>query len=91
VFALVLEILVPELAAEITRKLDIPTIGIGSGPGCAGQVLVVNDLLGFGLRKAPSFATPRADLAGVIGQAVGEYVAEVKAQPGARAKGPVLV
>lgn len=78
-FALVLEMLVPELAAEITALLDIPTIGIGSGQGCAGQVLVVNDLLGLNTRPAPSFAKPRADLAGIIGQAVRDYVAEVKA------------
>lgn len=90
-FALVLEMLVPELAAEITRTLDIPTIGIGSGAACAGQVLVVNDLLGLGIRKAPGFATPRADLAGIISGAAGAYVAEVKAQPGARAKGPAIV
>lgn len=79
-FAVVLEFIVEDLAAEITRQLDIPTIGIGSGPDCAGQVLVVNDLIGLNARPAPSFATPRADVAGVIRQAVAGYVAELKAQ-----------
>jgi 3-methyl-2-oxobutanoate hydroxymethyltransferase len=87
-FAVVLEMLVPELAAEITGLLDIPTIGIGSGEGCAGQVLVVNDVLGFNTRPAPSFAKPRADLAGIIERAVREYVAEVKA---ARPAGPAAL
>jgi len=91
-FAVVLEMLVPELAAEITRMLDIPTIGIGSGATTSGQVLVVNDLLGFNIRKAPGFASPKADLAAVIRTAVGAYVEEVKAtRPAAGKKGPVLV
>ena len=78
-FAIVLEFVVPELAEKITRLLDIPTIGIGSGPGCAGQVLVINDLIGLNIQPVPSFATPKADVAAIIRQAVGEYVAEVKA------------
>jgi 3-methyl-2-oxobutanoate hydroxymethyltransferase len=90
-FAIVLELIVPEVANEITRQLDIPTIGIGSGPGCAGQVLVVNDLIGLNTQPAPSFATPRADVAAIIREAVAGYVAEVKgshspAQPIARAQ-----
>jgi 3-methyl-2-oxobutanoate hydroxymethyltransferase len=78
-FAIVLECVTPVLAAEITRSLSIPTIGIGSGKDCAGQVLVVNDLIGLSVNPPPSFAKPRADVAGVIRQAVGEYVAETKA------------
>lgn len=77
-FAIVLEMVVPELAAEITRELRVPTIGIGSGNGCSGQVLVVNDLIGLGVRPAPKFARPRADVAGEIRRAVSEYVLEVK-------------
>ena len=79
-FAIVLECVTPVLAAEITRTLSIPTIGIGSGKDCAGQVLVVNDLIGLSVNPPPSFAKPRADVAGVIRQAVGEYVAETKAE-----------
>lgn len=82
-FALVLELIVPELATEITRQLEIPTIGIGSGTGCSGQVLVVNDLIGLSIAKPPSFAKPRADVAGSIRQAVAEYIAEVKTKPDA--------
>jgi 3-methyl-2-oxobutanoate hydroxymethyltransferase len=78
-FAIVLEFVVPELAAEITRALDIPTIGIGSGADCAGQVLVINDLIGLNVQPVPSFARPKADVAAIIRRAVGEYVAEVKA------------
>lgn len=78
-FAIVLELVVPELAAEITRLLDIPTIGIGSGTDCAGQVLVINDLIGLNVEPGPSFAKPKADVASIIRKAVGAYVAEVKA------------
>jgi 3-methyl-2-oxobutanoate hydroxymethyltransferase len=78
-FAIVLEFVVPELAAEITRLLDIPTIGIGSGPDCAGQVLVINDLIGLNIAPVPSFAKPKADMAGLIRQAVSDYISEVKA------------
>ena len=81
-FAIVLECVTPALAAEITRMLAIPTIGIGSGKDCAGQVLVVNDLIGLGTTPPPSFARPRADVAGIIRQAVGDYVAETKAERG---------
>ena len=89
-FAIVLEFIVPEVAAEITRLLDIPTIGIGSGPDCAGQVLVINDLIGLNVRPVPGFAKPKADVASIIRQAVGEYVAEVKAHPTAKAKEPAI-
>lgn len=80
-FAIVLEFIVPEVAAEITQMLDIPTIGIGSGPDCAGQVLVINDLIGLNVGPVPGFAKPKADVAGIIRHAVAEYVAEVKAHP----------
>ncbi|MDB5527112.1 MAG: 3-methyl-2-oxobutanoate hydroxymethyltransferase [Devosia sp.] len=89
-FAIVLEFIVPEVAAEITQLLDIPTIGIGSGPDCAGQVLVINDLIGLNVRPAPGFTKPKADVAGIIRKAVGEYVAEVKAHPAAKAKEPAV-
>lgn len=89
-FAIVLEFIVPEVAAEITRTLDIPTIGIGSGPDCAGQVLVVNDLIGLNVRPVPGFAKPKADVASIIRKAVGDYVAEVKNHPTAKAKEPAI-
>lgn len=78
-FAIVLEMVVPELAEDITRLLDIPTIGIGSGEACSGQVLVINDLIGLNTGRTPSFAKPKADVASVIRKAVGDYIAEVKA------------
>ncbi|SMQ86199.1 ketopantoate hydroxymethyltransferase [Devosia lucknowensis] len=81
-FAIVLECVTPVLAAEITRSLAIPTIGIGSGKDCAGQVLVVNDLIGLNVNPPPSFARPRADVASVIKAAVGDYVSETKAVRG---------
>ncbi len=81
-FAIVLECVTPSLAAEITRSLTIPTIGIGSGKDCAGQVLVVNDLIGLSTTPPPSFAKPRADVASIIRAAVGDYVAETKAERG---------
>lgn len=90
-FAIVLELLVPELAAEITRRLTIPTIGIGSGAGCSGQVLVVNDLIGLGLEPPPSFAVPKADVASVIRQAASAYVAELKGPQGKASKEPSIV
>jgi len=77
-FALVLECVMPELSAEITQLLRIPTIGIGSGDGCSGQVLVINDLIGLGIRPAPKFAQPRAQVAETIRGAVREYVQAVK-------------
>lgn len=77
-FAIVLEMVVPELAAEITTLLDMPTIGIGSGPDCAGQVLVINDLIGLGLAPPPSFAKPKADVATIVRDAAAAYIAEVK-------------
>ena len=81
-FAIVLECVTPALAAEITHGLTIPTIGIGSGKDCAGQVLVINDLIGLNITPPPSFARPRADVASVIRTAVAEYVAETKAERG---------
>lgn len=65
-FALVLEGIPRELAALITQRCGIPTIGIGAGPGCDGQVLVVNDLIGLRFGPAPKFARPLADLAATM-------------------------
>ncbi len=77
-FALVLECLTRSVAAEITQAVSIPTIGIGAGPDCDGQVLVLHDLLGLGLDPPPSFARAYADLAGTIRQAVQQYCQDVQ-------------
>ena len=66
------------LAAEITESLDIPTIGIGAGNGCDGQVLVVNDMLGLKEEKGAKFVRRYADLCGVIIEAVRSFVRDVR-------------
>lgn len=76
-FAIVLEHMPSELAGEITRKLTIPTIGIGAGNQCDGQVLVTADLLGLSQRQPP-FAKTYANLRESITTAVQDYAAEVK-------------
>ncbi len=76
--AIVLEGLVPNVAAAITQALAIPTIGIGSGDACSGQILVIHDLLGAFPWFRPPFATPRADLAAAITQAAQEFIAAVR-------------
>jgi 3-methyl-2-oxobutanoate hydroxymethyltransferase len=78
-FAVVLECVPAHLAERITRSLAIPTIGIGAGPGCDGQVMVVNDLLGMTPGKAPKFVKRYADLRAVIGEAASSYAAEIRA------------
>ncbi len=78
-FALVLEMVPAELAAEVTSALRIPTIGIGAGVGCDGQVLVCNDLLGLDMAFSPKFLKRYAELQSPITQAVSEYVREVRA------------
>ena len=78
-FAMVLEC-IPDLVAQaITQRLRIPTIGIGSGPFCDGQVLVTYDLLGLFDRFTPSFVKRYADLSTTIRQATAAYLTEVKA------------
>jgi len=78
-FAVVLEGIPMDLAAEITERLAIPTIGIGAGPHCDGQILVLHDVLGLCERFAPKFAKRYADLWQVATGAVGDYVKEVRA------------
>jgi len=79
VFAVVLESVVPDVAAEITASLKVPTIGIGAGPNCDGQVLVVSDMLGLFEEFRPKFVRRYADLAGDIRKAVGAFCADVRA------------
>ena len=77
-YALVLEAIPAALAIEITRAVSIPTIGIGAGAGCDGQVLVSYDLLGMNPDFSPKFVKRYADLAGVITEAVTRYCDEVR-------------
>ena len=77
-FAVVVEGVPARIASEITAALRIPTIGIGAGPRCDGQVLVLHDLLGLSLR-APRFAKRYAELGRLAAEAVGAYAAEVRA------------
>jgi 3-methyl-2-oxobutanoate hydroxymethyltransferase len=72
-----LEHIPADVAATITSKLSIPTIGIGAGKHCDGQVLVTSDLLGLGSWKPP-FAKAYVDLRSVITGAVQDYAAEVR-------------
>ncbi len=77
-FAIVLEGMPPELAEEITAKAAVPTIGIGAGPECDGQVLVMHDLLGLSGCPAPRFAKPYLNLWEEVGGAALTYLREVR-------------
>jgi 3-methyl-2-oxobutanoate hydroxymethyltransferase len=77
-FAVVLEAVPRELAAQITRDLRIPTIGIGAGPDCDGQILVVHDLLGLTFNQTPKFARQYANVGEVISHAVHAYCDDVR-------------
>jgi 3-methyl-2-oxobutanoate hydroxymethyltransferase len=79
-YALVLECIPAELARIVTSQLRIPTIGIGAGPHCDGQVLVYTDLLGMDLSFTPKFAKHFAELGVAVRDAVAAYVGEVKAR-----------
>lgn len=78
-FALVLELIPPDLSAEVTRALTIPTIGIGAGPHCDGQVLVLQDMLGMFDDFQPKFVRRFAEVGSVIRGAVAQYVQDVAA------------
>jgi 3-methyl-2-oxobutanoate hydroxymethyltransferase len=77
-FSIVLEGIPRELAAEITKSVRIPTIGIGAGPDCDGQILVLHDLLGLTFQEPPKFARRYANVGEVMSQAVREYCADVQ-------------
>jgi 3-methyl-2-oxobutanoate hydroxymethyltransferase len=78
-FAIVLELIPGDLAAEVTAALAIPTIGIGAGEGCDGQVLVLHDMLGLNLDFQPRFLRRFAEMAQGTDDAVREYIRAVKA------------
>jgi 3-methyl-2-oxobutanoate hydroxymethyltransferase len=77
-FAVVLEVIPTELAELITRALRVPTIGIGAGPGCDGEVQVFHDLLGMFEGFAPRHTRRYAQIGDVIRDAVGRYVEDVR-------------
>ena len=77
-FSVVLEAVPRELAAQITRELRIPTIGIGAGPDCDGQILVVHDLLGLSFDQTPKFARQYANVGETISSAVRQYCEDVR-------------
>ncbi|KTB48725.1 3-methyl-2-oxobutanoate hydroxymethyltransferase [Dehalogenimonas alkenigignens] len=77
-FAVVLETMPSELSAYITSRINIPTIGIGAGPGCDGQVQVISDLLGLFTDFVPKHAGRYARLAADIAEAVTTYASDVK-------------
>lgn len=77
-FAVVLECVPAEMAAKVTAELAIPTIGIGAGAGCDGQVLVINDLLGLTSGYIPRFVKAYAQLGEVIPAAVEKFRSDVR-------------
>jgi 3-methyl-2-oxobutanoate hydroxymethyltransferase len=79
-FSLVIESVPARLAALVSHRLEIPTIGIGAGVGCDGQVLVTHDLLGFFDRFTPRFVKKYADLHGEIARALSSFHADVIAR-----------
>jgi 3-methyl-2-oxobutanoate hydroxymethyltransferase len=78
-YAIVLELVPSTLAEEVSQALQIPTIGIGAGAGCDGQILVLYDLLGMNPGFKPKFLKQYAQLHEVIGEALGAYRSEVQA------------
>jgi 3-methyl-2-oxobutanoate hydroxymethyltransferase len=78
VFAVILECVPEDLAGTITKALRVPTIGIGAGPLCDGQVLVFHDLVGFSTGYNPKFVKKYADVQSVISGAVKQYADEVR-------------
>lgn len=79
-FALVLELVKPETAEQISKRLAIPTIGIGSGTGCDGQVLVTHDLAGAFPWFKPRFVNPQGDVAGEIRKAAAHFIEQTRSK-----------
>jgi 3-methyl-2-oxobutanoate hydroxymethyltransferase len=80
VFAVVLECVPQTVAQKISKSLSIPTIGIGAGLHCDGQILVIDDLLGLTGGHLPRFVKRYAQLRDLIGQAAGQYSKEVRSR-----------
>ncbi len=77
-FSVVLEGIPSSIAAKITQELNIPTIGIGAGSACDGQILVLHDMLGINDRFLPKFVKKYADIAQTARQGLDQYIKEVK-------------
>jgi 3-methyl-2-oxobutanoate hydroxymethyltransferase len=77
-FAIVLELIPRELAAYITEKISIPTIGIGAGAGCNIQVLVIHDLIGLSFGQLPRFVRQYADVRKIMTEAITSFAADVR-------------
>lgn len=78
-FAIVLEPIPTRLARRVTEMVSVPTIGIGAGPGCDGQVLVLHDMLGLNEGFSPRFLKRYAELGKATRDAVARYAEEVRA------------
>lgn len=76
-FAIVLEAIPRQLARAMTRRLRIPTIGIGAGPDCDGQILVLHDLAGLSFRPPAKFVRPYANLREILGESIARYRSDV--------------
>jgi len=79
-FSIVFECIPDALSALITKRISVPTLGIGAGPYCDGQVLVIHDMLGLTQGFTPKFVKKYADLAGIIKKAIGEFIQEVNSK-----------
>jgi 3-methyl-2-oxobutanoate hydroxymethyltransferase len=77
---LLMEAIPAEVATEITRAIDIPTIGIGAGPGTDAQILVLHDVLGLNTDRAPSFARAYVNGAALMREALGQYAEDVRSR-----------
>jgi 3-methyl-2-oxobutanoate hydroxymethyltransferase len=73
-----MEAIPTEIATEITQKIDVPTIGIGAGPGTDAQILVMHDVLGLNMDRAPSFARAYVNGAALMREALGQYAEDVR-------------
>jgi len=80
VFSIVLEMVPAALAAKVTRTVSVPTIGIGAGPDCDGQVLVLHDILGFDPEFKPKFLKKYADVGRIVREALTAYDKDVKSR-----------
>jgi 3-methyl-2-oxobutanoate hydroxymethyltransferase len=78
-FSVVMEGIPSPISARITKELNIPTIGIGAGPDCDGQILVLHDMLGINDRFLPRFVKKYADIGGIARKGLDSYIREVKA------------